>query len=600
MADDREEIRSRVDIVDLVRREIPLKQTGKHWTGLCPFHADKNPSFNVSSESGRFRCWSCQATGDIFDWVMRRQNVDFSEAIQILARQAGITLNRGGMPAVVRQNYDSAMEAALVFFRNELGKSSVAQDYCSGRGLSQEVLGQWQIGYAPDIGEALPTQLKRAGLSLSEAKTLFLVDEDAQGGYYSKFRRRLMFPIRDEKGKLVAFGGRLLGEGHPKYINSSDTPIYRKSRVLYGMDQAREAISKERQAVLVEGYLDVIACHQAGVKTAVASLGTASSEEHAKLLRRWCDQVVILYDSDTAGQKAAQRAVEILSAEGLRVRVALMPDGEDPDTLLRRAGPEAVRLSVGKGLSPTDYRMQALEKRLSPIENKEEFWQEAAEILASESRELEIVPHVDRLAGIYPGTRDVQFAKRAILSMIARTRKNLPGKQEPLGPRNPARVPVTNVIKSNLKSAEIVIFRAFIGLEFRRQAWMFARITNLFESGLARSISEAINRTFPATVPEGPMGDWLAKFQDAEVETALADLVYDTRADRLNEQFLIDSVKKLQEGLSRRKMRERVLAGAANKEREGEELRLIDTMLRQMKPDLTENSVAPDDIYESS
>jgi DNA primase len=592
LADEREEIRSRIDIVDLVGREIPLKQKGKHWTGLCPFHADKNPSFTVSPDTGRYKCWSCGAAGDIFNWVMKRRNVDFAEAIQMLAKEAGVELRRGaGIPESVRSTYSTAMDTALAFFRNELKKSSFALDYCRGRGLDPETIERWRLGYAPDLGEGLPVQLKKAGVLLAEAKTLFLVDEDAGGGFYAKFRRRLMFPIYDEKGVLVAFGGRLLGDGHPKYINSSDTPLYRKSRVLYGMQRARDPIAKSRQAVLVEGYLDVIACHRAGVETAVASLGTALAEDHAKLLKRWCDEVVILYDSDDAGQKAAERSIDILRTEGLRVRIALMPAGEDPDTLLGRDGPAAVRAAVERSVSPTDYRIQALERRVDPA--RDEFWPEAAAILAAEPAEIEIVRHLDRLAGIYPATRDLQLAKTAIRASIAKARKAgaAPATAEMPRPATPgpaSRAPAPRRAFSEMKSAEIVVFLALLAEEFRREGWRIACAGDLFESGLARKISEAVRTRFPQAPPEGRPADWLARLEDPELEALLSDLTFDSRGDCLSAEVVADSIEKLDRSRRLRKMR------VAQKEGD---LGQVHQLLKELKPDSLVQSPAPDDLF---
>jgi DNA primase len=587
LADERDEIRSRVDLVDLVRREIPLKQRGRHWTGLCPFHPDKNPSFSVSPETGRFKCWSCQAAGDIFDWVMKRRNVDFAEAIQILAKEAGVELKRGGgMPASTRQQYETAMDAALRFFKEQLARSDVAKAYCERRGLDQSTLDTWEIGYAPDVGEALPTHLRKSGISLAEAKTLFLVDGDQDTGYYSKFRGRLMFPIRDEKGALVAFGGRLLGDGHPKYINSSDTPLYRKSRVLYGMQRAREHMSRERRAVLVEGYLDVIACHRAGVGTALASLGTSLAEDHAKLLKRWCDEVVILYDSDEAGQKAAARGVEILEAEGLRVRVALMPQGEDPDTLLRHAGPGAVQSAVEKGLSPTDYRMQALERRLSPEQG--EFWTEAATILAEESNPLGVLPHVDRLSGLFPGTRDLDAAKKALQRLISQARRAAQRKSADAPQRFAPRAEM-RLVRGELKAAEIVIFRSFLSEELRMHGWMFSRATHLFESGMAQRISEAVKAVFPQEAPKGKPAEWLSKFGDEEIEAALSDLLYEWRGEGLNRQVFEDSIERLQKAMHRREFQKLKLSGASLEE--------IDARLRELNPDPTDKPKEADDLF---
>ncbi|MCH8980224.1 MAG: DNA primase, partial [Armatimonadetes bacterium] len=276
MADERELVRSRIDILDLVGQRVRLKRSGKNWTGLCPFHEDRNPSFSVSPDIGRYKCWSCDASGDVFTWVMETQGVEFREALEILAKQAGVELTRGSrQDHTRRRRMTDAMAVALDFFRDQLQVSQRAREYCKGRGLDDDTLARWDIGYAPDLGEALAAELKKKGCKLSECRELFLVDGNEQIGYGDRFRGRVIFPIRDDQGNLIAFGGRIIGDGRPKYINSSDTPLFSKSRTLYGMHRARDTVRKLRRAVVVEGYLDVIACHRAGVTNAVATLGTS-------------------------------------------------------------------------------------------------------------------------------------------------------------------------------------------------------------------------------------------------------------------------------------------------------------------------------------
>ena len=579
MADERDEIRSRIDIVELVGREIHLTQQGRTWKGLCPFHQDKNPSFTVSRQTGRYKCWSCGETGDIFTWVMKRQNVEFADALRTLAKEAGVTLATRGaqIPPSVRHAQEAAMDEALTFFRDHLGKSTVAKEYCERRGLDEQTLATWEIGYAPEVAGALAVHLKKKGFTLSECKTLFLVDEDPHGGFFDKFRGRLMFPIRDEKGALVAFGGRLLGEGVPKYINSSDTPLYRKSKVLYGMNRARNGFGKDGRAVLVEGYLDVIACHRAGVTSALASLGTSLSEDHAKLLRRWVNEVVILYDSDAAGQKAADRAVSILGAEGLRVRVALMPPGEDPDTLLRNAGPAAVQQAVETGLSPLDYKMQALELRRAQIAG-EEFWNAALILLAEAPTEMELDRHLIRLAGQYPGISDVSIAQKALRREVNKIRRA--AKQNQPQAARPSAPIQRKQLQGELSSAEMIIFLALMSQEFRSGGWLFSRKGDLFASPLAVQISDAISRAFPTVAPVGEPALWLHQIEDEELRQIMSDLLLDFRAANLTEARIEDSVKRLvkeQENRIRAQIRRTDLDTAKRQE--------LLLKLRELKPD---------------
>ena len=517
---------------------------------------------------------------------MKTAHVDFPEALKELADMAGVELKARGQaaPPGLREAHRAAMTDAQAFFQECLTRSAPAKEYLERRGIDQATVDTWGLGYAPDSGEALLNQLRRKGHNLTECKALFLIDERERGGYYDKFRGRLMFPIRDERGELVAFGGRLLGDGQPKYINSSDTPLYRKSRVLYGFDRAKDRLTKERRAVLVEGYLDVIACHRADEGTAVASLGTAMSEEQAKLFKRWVDEVTILYDSDAAGQKAAERAVGLLRAEGLRVRVALMPDGEDPDTLLRKAGPAAVRRAVEGGLSPLDFAIGQLEARLKTTD--EDFWKELVEILASAPANLELEKHLDRLSAMYPGLRDPGAARRRLEQMIdeLRPKPQRPGRGQ-AAPR-PARAPS---LEEPMNGAEFQIFRAFQEPEFRMFAWMFARTTFYFETGTAISLSKAIHETFPDAPPQGPISNWLSRLPEDHQRT-MEILRLDFRGDSINESVLVDAGEALKKRAARRDMLRLRRTDLTMQERQEIHMRL-----KAMDPDAQKKVVSEDD-----
>ncbi len=549
MADERDEIRSRVSIVDLVGRTIRLTKAGKAWKGLCPFHPDKNPSLTVTDTTGRYKCWSCGESGDIFTWVMKTQNVEFGEAIRDLAAMAGVELSRGpATPPSVRQAQLSAMEAALEFFRGQLGKSSAATEYCDRRGLDADVRAEWELGYAPDVGEALAVHLKKTGHSLAECKSIFLVDQDAAGGYFDKFRSRLMFPIRDERGKLVAFGGRILGDGHPKYINSGDTPIYRKSRVLYGLNRARQALQEQKRAVLVEGYLDAIACHRAGLTTAVASLGTALADDHVALLKRWCSEVVLLYDSDEAGQKATDRAAKMLASESLTVRVAGLEDGDDPDTLLRREGPAALRRSVENAVSVLDFSMARIAKRYAP--SQEGFWSESVAQLAEAKSLLEIEPHVARLSAQYPGIRNPVDAAAALRKMVDRARRS---ERRPTAPRRAVSVE-HHSSGAGLSSAEVTVLAALLSDAYRDRAWGFvSQSAEVAETSPGLDMFRAIAAAFAESAPEGKPSEWLHLIEPESLRGSLSDVPLDFRAENLTAAKLDDAIELLYRGA---KMRE--------------------------------------------
>ncbi len=521
MADDVDLVRSRTDLVALVQQRVALKKAGKSWKGLCPFHDDRNPSFTVNQETGWYKCWSCGAQGDVFDWVMNTERVEFPEALRILAKAAGVELqSRSKKDPSLAEKQEGAMDAALAYFRRQFELSAEAKAYCSGRDLDPGTLERWEIGFAPSVNAALATTLQKAGFSLAEARALFLVDEDSTGGFFDRFRGRLMFPIRDERGRLVAFGGRIIGDGQPKYINSSDTPLYSKSRVLYGMHRAKDAIAKARQAVLVEGYLDVMACHKAGVETAVASLGTSLTEDHARLLKRWCDRVVVLYDADPAGQKATDRAATVLEAGGLDVRVAQMAQGEDPDTLLRRDGPAAVLRAVDGTVSVLEFRVEAAARAHDP--GGREFWGEAAKALARARDPIERARQIDVLALRYPFTKDLGTARTALESMV---RDLLPTPEvAPRGSRRTAR-PSVRARRLKMGNAEAAVLRALLADDLRAEAWAACREPRLFYTDEGSRLAASVAEAFPDGPPEGPPSAWLNRLEPVEARAALAGMV---------------------------------------------------------------------------
>lgn len=550
MAEATDEIRSRIDIVELVGQRVALKRQGKDWKGLCPFHDDKNPSFQVSPSLGRYKCWSCGEAGDVFNWVMKTQNVEFPEALRILASHAGVALPTHGKGAEPSQRavHNEAMDEALAFFRNQLGRNAAAKAYCERRGLDEEVLQLWELGFAPDEGSALATQLRKKNLPLAECRSLFLVDQDSSGGYFDRFRGRLMFPIRDERGTLVAFGGRLLGDGHPKYVNSGDTPLFHKSKVLYGMYRAKDHIAKQRTALLTEGYLDVIACHKAGLTTAVASLGTALTGDHARMLKRWCDGVVVLYDSDAAGQKAAERAIEVLEPEGLKVRIVLLPQGDDPDTLLKSGGAGALQAAVKAKLTPTAYRLELLKRRLGV--DQEDFWIQAVEVLANCPTDREIEPHLMSLAPLHPEIRDVLVAQNSLRKDVMALRLSRERKQPP----PPRRTAIKRETAISLKAGERILFHAFLGEPLRDHAFQFMAEPDLFETRQGAALAEALRKLFPKP-PQGPPANWLHQLEATGDAQPLIDLALEEQAEPLSEALLKDTVEILRKKSEIRKLR---------------------------------------------
>jgi len=354
-----EEIKSRLDIVELVSDYVAIKRAGQNFKGLCPFHSEKTPSFTVNMPKQIFHCFGCGAGGDIFGFVMRYEGLTFPEALELLAKKAGVELApRKPGERGLKDSIKAANREALDFFKTSLERSGPARGYLKNRGISEEAQEAFTLGYAPEGWHGLHEHLKKKGVKESMALKAGLC-ASGQKGPYDIFRGRIIFPIFDLHGEAVAFGGRVMGEGQPKYLNSPDTPVFSKRKTLYALPRAKEAIREADEAVVVEGYLDAIACHQHGIKNTVAPLGTALTTEHVKLLGRYARSVVLVFDGDAAGVAAARRSLEIILPEGLEAKVLLLPEGEDPDSVLNEKGPEHLMELIADGYSPVDFMLKA-------------------------------------------------------------------------------------------------------------------------------------------------------------------------------------------------------------------------------------------------
>ena len=342
-----EEVRTRADIVEVIGAHVRLKRAGRNFVGLCPFHNEKTPSFSVNAERGFFHCFGCGAGGTVFNFVMRTEGLSFPEAIESLARRYGVMLpERGAEAGPGAGERDAALRAnqiAADFFVHVLWKTpdgAAAREYLSARGVAAETARTFMLGFAPERPANLARALEKRGL-LAAAVRLGLVRQDSGAGTRDMFRGRLMFPIRDGQGRVLAFGGRVLDQRLPKYINSPESALYSKSRNVYGLYEARAAIASTDRAIMVEGYLDAIAVWQAGFKETVASLGTALTVDQLRLLGRLTRNVLACFDGDAAGRKASLRALEIFLAAGLLGRGIFIPPGFDPDTFIKERGAQA-------------------------------------------------------------------------------------------------------------------------------------------------------------------------------------------------------------------------------------------------------------------
>jgi len=357
-----EQVRERVDAVEVVRRYVDLKKSGTRFWGLCPFHTEKTPSFQVHPERQIFHCFGCGEGGDVFAFLMRHDNLSFPEAIRALAQQAGVTIPEQGDDGRLAPLY-RANEHALEYFRESLrgNDGRVGRAYLERRNVPADLAERFQIGFAPAGWDGLLGRLKKHQETKAGLDAGLVAERRTGDGHYDRFRERIVFPIVEPGGRIVGFGGRAMGDSTPKYLNSPESPVYRKSRVLFGLSLAVDAIRQKERAVVVEGYFDLIALHRAGIAEGVAPCGTALTSDHARRLRRYTREVVLLFDGDAAGQAAAERSLPVLAAEGLRVLGAFLPEGEDPDTLLERQGEGALRACVDQAVPLLDH---LIERRL--------------------------------------------------------------------------------------------------------------------------------------------------------------------------------------------------------------------------------------------
>ncbi|MEC9372305.1 MAG: DNA primase [Planctomycetota bacterium] len=368
------------DIVRLVGEHVSLKAKGREYVGLCPFHDDRNPSMYVVPHKQIFHCFVCGAGGNALDFMIRFHKMDFIDALRTLAERGGVELTPTRREAgdaasagtgVERSDLSRANQFAQAFFRGILrhqAHGAAARQLIERRGISAEMADRFELGAAPDRWDGLLETARRKGVSERTLAAAGLIKPRTGGdGHYDVFRNRLIFPIHDQIGRPIAFGGRRINdEDDPKYLNSPETRLFEKSATLFGLRQAFRAIQNERRAIVTEGYTDVIACHQAGFENVVATLGTALTARHASMLKRLCDDVVLLFDADDAGQKAADRAIEVLFAEPIDVRIAVLPEGKDPDELFKtEGGAERFRETVDGAVDALEYRFRRMAERLT-------------------------------------------------------------------------------------------------------------------------------------------------------------------------------------------------------------------------------------------
>ena len=417
------EVKYRNDLGELAASYMQLKRRGRNLVGLCPFHGEKTPSFNIYTENGSFYCFGCGTGGDVITFVMKIENLDYLEAVKFLAQRAGMSMPEDdyddSMSRLRTRIYEANREAARFYYK-KLGEREGAEGlaYLRGRGLADSTIRHFGLGFAPDSRFSLGDHLLSKGFTESELIAANLVFKSRSGrGVVDRFYNRVMFPIIDVRGNVIAFGGRIMTDQKPKYLNTSDTIVFNKSYNLFSLNNAKN--SKSRAFILCEGYMDVITLNQAGFTEAIATLGTALTMDQATLLKRYCDEVIICYDADEAGQKATARAINILRSAGLVVRVLRIPDGKDPDEFIRRHGDKghaAFKNLLESSGNDVEYRMLQLRTGfdMSTPQGKLGYLNEGVKILAELDNPMERDIYASKLAD------DTDVAKPSIMEQINR------------------------------------------------------------------------------------------------------------------------------------------------------------------------------------
>ena len=459
-----DEIRNKNDIVDVISQYVVLKRSGRNFFGLCPFHKEKSPSFSVSPDKQIFHCFGCGVGGDVLRFTSKIENLSFRETVEMLAEKSGIEL-----PTLDGQQDNKLMQLkskvyeinqiAALFYHENLYKpnAKIAQEYVKKRKLDNTTLKNFLIGYSNNNYSELYNVLKQKGFTEEEILASSLVNKTKDGKYIDRFRGRLMFPIQDVRNRVIAFGGRVLDDSKPKYINSPENIVYSKGRHLFGLNVAKKYENKMKKIIIVEGYMDAISLHQRGIHNAVASLGTAMTEAQGHLLRNNGEQVIIGYDADGAGQAATMRGLEILQSMGCDLRILQIEGAKDPDEFVVKYGPERFLKYVDNAISLVEYKVKVLKSTLN-IENtndKIKFLKEIAKVLSKIDSEIEREVYADKIAFEY------KIAKEAIYSEISKINSNVNSDRKILErakPRLEIKEEKTIVDEQTLKRERLVIY----------------------------------------------------------------------------------------------------------------------------------------------
>lgn len=537
-----EDIKARLSIVDVVERYVSLKRTGKNYTGLCPFHDDKNPSMHVNEERGFFHCFSCGAGGDVFGFVMKYNSIGFMDAARELAQRAGVTLpstsrraeDRGEDSARKKRFFEiNSLVCSLYRERLRSGKGSEsARKYVESRGIDARTVEEFGLGFAPDGWDTVVRFAREKKIGISELEKLGLVAarKDSKG-HYDWFRNRIIFPIYGMDGQVLGFGGRALDEDggkNPKYMNSSESPVFSKKNVFYGLYNSRSEIRKKRQAVLVEGYMDFIKLYSSGVRNVVATLGTAFTRDHATVLRRFCEEVVIVYDGDAAGISSAVRAGEILLEREVSSKICRIPDGLDPDDYVEKHGAGGFLELLDAAVGVCDFIIDdAFSKYREKKMSSGESVRVLAELVSKTKDPIEKSRALSRITGVF-GIRESEILSLARSSGAGKNRGSL--------------APSPKV--SGGDAVERMILKILLRFPGLVDVAETEKIVDYFENGNLKVILTRIGE-----VGFNDASSLISSFEDVDTQELLSELIFssdDLADEKTSEKILGDCVTRLE------------------------------------------------------
>ena len=544
-----EEIRNRINIVDLVSEYITLKKAGRNYLGLCPFHREKTPSFTVNAEKQIYHCFGCGEGGNAFSFLMKINNMTFPEAVRHLADKLGVTLPSREFTAEeksrrdLRESLIRANQLAAVFYEKTLRSAAGARgrEYLERRGIRPAVAETFRLGYAPDGWRGLRDHLQREKVSLKHAEQAGLLVARSDGDAYDRFRGRLMFPIEDISGSVIAFGGRIIGDGEPKYLNSPESAVYVKGRNLYGLSRAKNAVRKDDTLIIVEGYFDLLALWNAGLSNVVATLGTALTREQVDLIRRYTGSVAVTFDTDAGGKAALERSMSLFLERGLKAKAVVLPEGKDPDEFVSLHGRDAFLEEIRRARALVDYYIDEVIGTGRSIDERRDAWKAALPFMTGIADPVERGQFMQRVAerlGV-----DEELVRREVSRLeAAQTRPESPPARRVTGPIDAVEL---NLVRMMIESPERV-------RDVDRD-----NILACFTSGPLKSLGESIVESHRRGQP-ARLAELVERVGDRTVREKLLEtsLTAGTPDDALRDRLFDDTVRKIRQRWYKEKQRD--------------------------------------------